>query len=778
VTKPGASSKLSLIQPRSRAVQAREISCSRATIAASHLIDPIFVLPASRHQPAIVRCAPLYSSVLLRRLLVSTLPFDLMSVSYPPPQHSYQTELLRSLAQPLPSPPAAKARWTAAEMNAAAADGATEETSVDVLSPTVQLHKVLLAQKRAAEAEAAATVAVVSPPPSTPSSPQFLITPDAFPPLPGNSPVHAGSSKVHQCAVHAAPMHHHTHGHACTRAASSSNASAASASAQSSRCCLVQHHRASWWNTRCSCIFSALPDELLLFSVFSLLGAGELATLGAVCSRWRFLASDRMLWSRVDLSSHARTVDPFVLDNVMSRFGRHVQTLKLCNLKLLDAPSLRRLGEEHLQQNQGNLRELHFCSLKAVDFSVLQSLFANGAGANLRELSLFGCVNVDDACVRLIRQSCPRLEDLSLRGCLKITDEAFADGAEVEDGWSEPVAGSWQSPAASSPQVQELSLSLAQLDQLDVSRSNSVVSTSSSSSSAASDALEVGRFAYLTNLNLANCKLLTEVGLTAAFRASPELRKLNLHALNPSDALLDVLSIVCPHLEQLHLSSANPFMGNTRLTDAGVQMLTSRITGMQQLNLQGSSQLTDACIAGIVDHWAHSLEKLNLGGCFRLTDKAVRILCQVEEEVHSSPSVSPASTPAPSLPSKLTHLSLFQCQNLTDASVFLIASRLPSLKHLDMHSCAALTDRSLDAIVQREDVVTTHSLFMQPLPTHRASASLDDDFSLEAPPSPSTPAPFLMAQLQSLDIGSCRKITVERVEQLKRARADLLVTHY
>jgi hypothetical protein len=369
------------------------------------------------------------------------------------------------------------------------------------------------------------------------------------------------------------------------------------------------------------------------------------------------------------------------------------------------------------------------------------------AAANLRELSLFGCINIDDAAVRMIRAACPRLEELSLRGCLNITDAAFIDAEEV-------AIESPQSPSVLV--VEEIADPLELLQLSNSSRSSSSMSSDSSADHTpfeAASPVAVGSFANLTSLNLANCKLLTAVGLTAAFRHSPRLQRLNLHALNPSDALLEELTSSCPDLEQLHLSSSNPFGGNRLLTDAGVLLLASRLPRLSQLNLQGSSNITDACLPSLVQG-CPLMEKLNLGGCHRLTDAAVRVLTQVDVPVHQS------------YPSRLTHLSLFQCSAITDASVELVAAHLPLLQHLDVHSCAALTDAALDVL-------------MQPQPAAIVDDDADDGSLL--PPSPRAArdaAALVLPHLASLDVGSCRKLTKERVQALKIARATLHITHY
>ena len=719
-------------------------------------------------------------------------------MSYPPPLHSYQRGMVRNGGVDVngfwPSPAAANIKHSAtatldepAEITpspAPLASVASPPSTTDV-SPIAELHQALLSQKRAAQAAMVAEAAAAASPAASAS---FVSTAHAFPALSPTTPT-AGRCAVH--AIHSPTAHVHSHAHAHPAASSSSSRSHCNSGSGSSNSNNLK--RASFWNTRCSCIFSALPDELLLFNVFSFLTAGELCAVAPVCSRWKFLSTDRLLWRKVDLAPHARAVDPVVFDNVLSRVGADVASLKLCNLKLLDGPALRRLGQEHLSANNGALRELHFCSLKAVDFDVMQSLLRGGGGSGsnrglgLRELSLFGCINVDDACVRLIKASCPRLEDLSLRGCTKVTDAAFIEEVveEAEDDQPEDEAEEDDKGATSPDNMlahfrrASRSSSLASSDSFSLTSSSSFSSSSSSSSPSSSSSSLVGSFAHLTSLNVANCKLLSHSGLAALFRGSPLLQKLNLHGLNASDGLLEVLTGCCPLLESLHLSSANPFGGNLALTDRGVELLAHRLPGLQQLNLQGSSKITDACIPVLVQRCV-GLEKLNLGGCFRLTDAGVRALAQ------------------PAYPSRtrISHLSLFQCVHLTDHSLHAIAHHMPSVQHLDMHSCASITDRALQALMQPILTATTAtpsseeqqqqqqklaSLQEESLdeiaPQHGSPTAASAAASLSSSSAAASPS-FLLPLLHSLDVGSCRKISKEQVAQLKAVRTNLIITHY
>jgi len=185
------------------------------------------------------------------------------------------------------------------------------------------------------------------------------------------------------------------------------------------------------------------------------------------------------------------------------------------------------------------------------------------------------------------------------------------------------------------------------------------------------------------------------------------------------------------------------------------------------------------------------MERLNLGGCFRLTDAAATAL----------------ATYCPNL----THLSLFQCFKLSDRGLNLLIQKLPNLQHLDLHGCMALTGSILRTLteIHAVDVIPSLDLdspvetnFRVSSPILRAadstdgesdgsstptSASSPDLGSLSPPDSPLlAPAPspslkvftFGLPQLKSLDLGSIRKISAADIQAFRKARPDVHVVRY
>lgn len=360
--------------------------------------------------------------------------------------------------------------------------------------------------------------------------------------------------------------------------------------------------RRSFWNYKCMCIFSGLPDEIMMYNVFSFLGVEQLCRNAVVCRRWNFLSTDRSLWSKIDLSKHTKIADPLLLTALHKKHGNGFEILKLCNCNLLTGSYLKSFFSLRFQR----LRDLHLCNLHISD-TVLVNIAKNCRG--LSGLSLSGCLGVSDFGVQAIAKLCPKLEEVSLRRCSEITNKALLYFGET-----------------------------------------------------------------VKSLNVGSCTKIDGECLSILSQKLPNLERLNLHGIKVTDESIHQLAQGCTVLKTIHLSAANPFGGGSLLTDA-VAVSLSGLLGLRCLNIQGSSNVTDAALA-VLGCQCPSLQRLNVGGCYRLTDRGL---------------VALATT------SQLTHLSVFQCFNLTDRGVIAVMNVLP-LEFLDLHSCVGLTGMCLTAI--------------------------------------------------------------------------------
>ena len=499
--------------------------------------------------------------------------------------------------------------------------------------------------------------------------------------------------------------HHHHHHHQLQHAQPQPQHSHHHGQPLSPSCSLV---RRSFWNLSCSCLFSTLPDEILLFDVFSFFDAKQLTVVQGVCTRWRFLSSDRMLWRELDLSSVAARMDDRSLRGLLSKFGSSLSVLKLCSCSRL-TPQLFSASPSPFA-SLASLRELHFCSLKAVQDEAVIAIAA--AAPLLQHVSLYGCVQLTDTAILALTASSPRLEELSLRGLHRITNAALASVGES-----------------------------------------------------------------LRGLNIAGCKLINSEGVKAVAQRCPALERLNAHAINLTDEAVDELTRRCSALSTLHLSSANPFGGN-QLTDEAVLHL-ARLPALTCLNLQGSSNITDAAVVALLSASASpSLIRLNLGGCYRLTDVTVTAIASSRS----------AAT--------LTHLSLFQCFHVSDAAISQLLLSMDALQHLDLHSCVQLTGAVLQIVGSRrageggEDGSGSRSssrMSQRGLSDSDSEAEEEDEDGVrrrrsrggaEEELKAEEAAVFHVPALTTLDIGSCRHVKAADVEALRATRPQLNIVHY
>ena len=541
---------------------------------------------------------------------------------------------------------------------------------------------------------------ISKPSPSSPTAP-LSSSPPPSPPLSSLSSSLRIKHDHHHHHHHSHP-HHHPHHHAHSHSHPHTPLSPSSSSLP----------RRSWWNLSCSCLFSSIPDEILLFDVFAYFDPPQLCRLQSVCSRWKFLSSDPVLWRSLDLSSYASRVDDLALTSLMLKYSSSLSTLRLCGCTRI-TPSV--LVEQRLfAGGLAQLRELHLCNLKALTDAAVVTIAV--AAPHLDHVSLYGCVQLSDAAVHAVTSHCPDLTELSLRGLPRLTNAALT----------------------SLPP-------------------------------------------NLRGLNLAGCRMLTSPAILGLAPLCPQLERLNAHGLNVLDAAIDALTKHCPALQTLHLSSANPFGGNA-VTDAGVGWL-GRLGGLRCLNLQGSSQLTDAGLAVLVAGGA-GVQRLNLGGCYRLTDVGVGVLV------------------GGVMGRTLTHLSMFQCFHVTDAGVERVVKGVQGLVHLDLHSCVAITGKVLDVLGKRreagevagagEGVVVAATGRRR---RRKSQKGLMDDSSDEEEEEAGVVEKKAeeveltevdgdaaevcnLPRLQTLDIGSCRNVAAEDVAALRAARPQLNIVHY
>eukprot|EP01083_Nonionella_stella_P082461 227591_1 len=413
--------------------------------------------------------------------------------------------------------------------------------------------------------------------------------------------------------------------------------------------------RATFWNVKCSCIFSCLPDELLIFGVFKFFDARELSMLRRTCSRWNALAADTVLWESLDLSVAAVPLSPSVhhsfsdwdltpdcrfdpiLGGLLARFGNPMmRVLKLCSRRDVSTESLVKIG-----RLAPNLCELHLCQVHTVDDSVVNE----------------------------IAKHCRVLETFSLKGCYKVTSQAVARVLRH------------------SSYMHRLILQ---------------------NCSALDDSALVDLPAGLRHLNVAGCHRLSDRAAAEVGARAPGLTSLNACGVDFGDAGVNALAEGCPNLVFLHLGSANPF-GGSPITDLSARALAANCARIGVLNLQGAAKLTDGALRVLIAALLE-LSVVHLGGCAKISDAGLLPfadshrpttlrqlhLCRLDRLGDGVLATLSRARPLRAL----SRLDVRGCGRLTEQSISSFTVGFPGLRSLDLGVCRHIPRRAVNVLRQ------------------------------------------------------------------------------
>ena len=452
------------------------------------------------------------------------------------------------------------------------------------------------------------------------------------PPLSPSSPLVPikDAASLHIMHDHHSHHHHHTHSHPSPHSPSSSISPRSSPqhthshSPRLSSCSLV---RRSFWNLKCSCLFSTLPDEILLFDVFSFLDTQQLCRLQAVCSRWKWLSADRVLWRRLDVSGWATAMDDRGMASLVSKYAESAETLKLCNCtKLTSAFFSSSLASPSLPSLL-HLKELHLCNLRTVTDSVVINIAQSAP--QLEHASLYGCVQLTDASVVALSKHCSRLDELSVRGLVKLTNAAVAD-----------------LPAG----LRGLNIAGCRLI-----NSSGVISA-------------VQRLPLLERFNAHGLNM-SDAAIESISKHCPAITTLHLSSANPFGGN-QMTDAAIAHLTQLTALTCLNLQGSSNITDASIVALVNSCR-LQRLNLGGCYRLTDAALTALGGSVTGAvLTHLSVFQCFHVTDEGVVALL---ERVDA-----------------LQHLDLHSCVNVSDRTLRSLATRRqPAARRMSLNGLAA-----------------------------------------------------------------------------------------
>ncbi|XP_041018732.1 F-box/LRR-repeat protein 3 [Juglans microcarpa x Juglans regia] len=472
-------------------------------------------------------------------------------------------------------------------------------------------------------------------------------------------------------------------------------------------------------------LLSVLTEDLLV-RVYTRLGSdSDRKTWRIVCKNFlrvdlvtrrslrilRFEFLQRLLFKYTNLDSLDLSVCPRIEDGAISLLLSRPEWLNwtrcLTRLTLSGATGLRHSGLELL---------LRACPrLEAVDVSYCwgygdMEASAISCAKGLRELRMDKCLGVTDVGLAKIAVGCGKLERLSLKWCMEISDlgvdllcKKCLDLKSLDVSYLKLTSESLRS-IASLPKLEVLAMSgCAFVDDVGL------------------QFLE-NRCPLLQVIDISRCEFLTYSGLQSVARGHNGLLQLNagcclsrlpatvLHCLKDmknlntiridgarvSDSSLEIISSNCKSLVEIGLSKC------VGVTDMGIMQLVSGCVDLKIVNLTCCRSITDAAISALAKScW--KLVCLKLESCDKVTEKSLNQLgscCLGLEEIDLTDcsGVDDKGLKYLSGCSELLCLKLGLCTNISDKGLAYIACNCTRISELDLYRCTGIGDDGLAAL--------------------------------------------------------------------------------
>lgn len=316
-----------------------------------------------------------------------------------------------------------------------------------------------------------------------------------------------------------------------------------------------------------------LPDELQI-KILSYLPPIERLKAAGVCQKWKRLAFDGTLWTKIDTRPFYRIIPPEQLLHLGMAAGKFLREANFRGCLQLTGHGLRTLSNYCPNIHNLQLRDcrslsthsiacfLHTATqLQALDLSCLDTvtnttLHSVAQLPSLERLNLAWCRNISGAGLQAVARSCIHLTFLNLNGCPQLDETTMAT----------------------------LGHSLTHIQQL------SVASCTSLTDQALLSFLQ-NELAHLSHLNVSQCARL-------------------------SDASLRHIALYCTQLSKLELA------GCVLLTDQGFCFLAPRVTSLVHLDLEDLQQISGTTVKALANH-EPCLQHLSLANCTHIADDAI-----------------------------------------------------------------------------------------------------------------------------------------------------------
>ncbi|GAB4855612.1 hypothetical protein Ancab_024233 [Ancistrocladus abbreviatus] len=335
---------------------------------------------------------------------------------------------------------------------------------------------------------------------------------------------------------------------------------------------------------------------------------------------------------------------------------------------------------------------------------------ALSCATGLRDLRLDKCLNISDVGLAHIAVGCGRLERLSLKWCLEITDlgidlltkkcldlkfldisylevtsESLHSIAYLKKLESLAMVGcSWVDDAG----LRFLGNGCPLLKVIDVSRCDGISSAGLCS--------VIKGHPSIVHLDTSHCTIELSSALLHGLKELKCLNILILDGARVCESTLQSLSTGCKSLVEIGLGKCS------WLTDSDIKLLVNGRAGLKILNLTCCDSITDTSTAAIVNS-CRNLVCLKLESCCLISEKSLEMLgsycLQLEElDLTDCPGVNDKALSYLSRCSELLCLKLGLCVNISDKGLFCTASNCHKICELDLYRCPGIGDEGLAAL--------------------------------------------------------------------------------
>lgn len=330
---------------------------------------------------------------------------------------------------------------------------------------------------------------------------------------------------------------------------------------------------------------------------------------------------------------------------------------------------------------------------------------------NIKVLRLDHCSLVTDAGLKSLRTIFSKLQVFSVEGMALISDDGFRAIAEK-------CTNLQQVNVNKCPNITHETLAV-------LARRNPYLNTLAMAGTSVGDEAfslicsamqDSGCGKTMINMNISQCRELTDLGVTCMAEVCPNLQKLNMSGLcRVSDIGVRSVCANCWFLQHLNVEDIFLLKDDafwfSATYDGRRAANDNMLVSMQYLNMTDCSNLTDRGIEGLAER-CRKMDILILQGCDKITDTSLRHIADaamctsaatpMSDTIHTlSLAYSTALTSAGIL-EFLPHCACLETLDLsglasivTDSFVLKMSKACPTLQNLTVQKCLLLTDTTL-----------------------------------------------------------------------------------